>query len=159
MLHKLCAFQKLEIHKYVNFWVYCATDCFMWTLRSKIIRQNELESSSKTVSIRKGKCKKKPNASTIEEVVTHGGPPSTEGRPGSGSTASKTKCFPAACLFCACCRSQKSRSYCWEDLPLDVLSLSSQMWAGSVVPGRCLLRKFPSCLAIRSLTVKCMYIV
>ena len=89
------------------------------------------------------------------------GPPvhCTEGRPGSGSTSSKTKCFPAACLFCACRRSRKSRSYCWEDLPLDVLSLSSQMWAGSVVPGRCLLRKFPSCLAIRSLTVKCMYIV
>ena len=23
-----------------HIWVYCATDCFMWTLRSKIIRQN-----------------------------------------------------------------------------------------------------------------------
>ena len=39
------------------------------------------------------------------------------------------------------------------------LSLSYQMWAGSVVPGWCLLWKFPSCLAIRSLTVKCIYSV
>ena len=77
----------------------------MWTLRSKIIRQNELESSSKTVSIRKGKCKKKPNASTIEEVVTHGGPPSTALKDGQGvgpppqrlSVSQQLACFvPAA---------------------------------------------------------------
>ena len=100
-----CAFSPPLISAFQ--WCHHASQTLRLPKSSGRMNSSQVEKQSAS----EGESVKKKEEHQLKRRWSTGHPPSTEGRPGGRSTSSKTKCFPAACLLCAC-RSRRSRSSC-----------------------------------------------